>query len=86
MGDRSAADALARVLTPEDVETLNIDFAEQVREYNLHSDCRHCVHLDEASGTCSMNYPNHMLWDAVKDSSALTEKGDLVFCKYFELD
>ncbi len=85
MGDRSQADALAAVLSPEDVKILNRDFAAQVQRYNLHYDCRHCVHLDTASGLCSVEYPNHMLWDAVENSAALTEKGDLVFCKYFEL-
>ena len=80
------ARALAAQLTFEDVEVLNIDFTLQVREFNLHYDCRHCVHLDEPTSTCSMDYPNQTLLDAAEAGVALTEDGNLVFCKYFEVN
>lgn len=75
---------MAAVLTADDVVMLNQDFGEQVRAYNLLYDCRDCVHLNEDTRLCSMEYPNHMLYDAASVPRALMPNGDLVFCKYFE--
>ncbi len=60
-------------------------FQEQVEKLNLHYDCRTCVHVDNSSGLCSMEYPNGMVWAASKTNTPYDEKDDLIFCKYYEL-
>ena len=70
--------------SPQEIDLANRDFSEQAHTFNLLYDCRHCVHIREDGKTCSMDYPNLMLWDAASEGRALDERGHLVFCKYFE--
>ena len=68
----------------KEIAKANNAFAKQAREFNLLYDCRHCVHVRHDGTSCSMDYPNRMLWDAAATSHALDERGHLVFCKYYE--
>ena len=68
----------------QEIRDANSHFSKQALEFNLVYDCRHCVHVRNDEKTCSMDYPNLMLWDAAAESRALDERGHLVFCKYFE--
>ena len=70
--------------SPEGIAEANAKFAEQAKSYGFIYDCRHCVHVADDEKKCSMDYPNLMLWDAAAQSTALDERGHLVFCKYFE--
>ena len=70
--------------TPEEIALANSEFAEQAKTYDLLYDCRHCVHVQADATSCSMDYPNLMLWDAAEETKALDMRGHLVFCKYFE--
>lgn len=58
-------------------------FRDEAKQYNLIYDCRGCVHLDTDSQTCSMVYPNDMIWRAAATGSPYDD-GRLIFCKYFE--
>ena len=84
MGNRSYAKAFISRVQPGEVVDLNRHFQKQADTFNLHYDCRHCVHLNEQTNHCSLEYPNDELWQAAEQGWALTDAGDLVFCKYFE--
>ena len=85
MGNRSYAKAFISRVKPGEVAERNRYFQSQVRDFNLHYDCRNCVHLNDQNNQCSLEYPNDELWQAAEQGWALTHGGDLVFCKYYEV-
>jgi hypothetical protein len=70
--------------SPDDIRDANTEFAAQAQEFGFIYDCRHCIHIGHDGTSCSMDYPNLMLWDAATETKALDTRGHLVFCKYFE--
>ena len=84
MGNRSYAKAFISRVQPGEVAQLNRHFRQQAKAHNLRYDCRHCVHLNDQTNQCSLEYPNEELWQAADQGWALTHGGDIVFCKYFE--
>jgi hypothetical protein len=85
MGDRSQAKAFISRVEPGEVAGRNRHFRLQADTFNLHFSCRNCVHLDPDNRLCSLEYPNEELKQAAEQGWALTDEGDLVFCKYFEV-
>ena len=58
-------------------------FSEEVQRLNLCYTCNDCIHVDLNRPGCSLLYPSQELFDA--RGKLFNERGDLVFCKYFEL-
>ena len=52
----------------------------QSEQYAFRFTCEHCVHADEATGSCTLGYPSEP-----HRGVRLAERDDLEFCKYFEL-
>jgi len=86
MGDRSAAHEFADRMGAQGIAELNSRFRDQRETLNFHYTCRHCTHLSEETELCSLEYPNEELKQADEGGWALNDQGDIVFCKYFELD
>lgn len=86
MGDRSGAHELAHRMGAEGIAALNSRFREQREALNMYYSCQHCAHLNEETTLCSLEYPNEELKLADTEGWALNDRGDIVFCKYFELD
>ena len=85
MGDRSQAKAFISRVEPGEVAERNQHFREQAAAYNLHFSCADCVHVNMDNRRCSLEYPNEELWEAAEQGWALTDEGDILFCKYFEV-
>ena len=60
----------------------NDGFRAEVARFGFHFRCGSCAHVDRASATCSLGYPNGYLRGEVR---AIQADGNLAFCKYFEL-
>ena len=57
-------------------------FIQERAKYNLKYRCLDCVHFVEATGECSLGYPNETLMESER---YLDERGQFVFCRYFEV-
>ena len=75
MGDKTAVGDLLLDLTNE-------AFQRECAETHFHFRCSSCAHVLRVDKSCSLGYPNAFLLDTQR---AVTEAGDLTFCKYFEL-
>jgi hypothetical protein len=53
----------------------------EIRHFRLCYTCERCVQLDEATGRCSLGYPN----EAHRDRPLDSDNHALIFCKEFEL-
>ena len=81
---KSEAHKIGALLSPEEIEEVNLTFAKEVKEYNFSYDCHQCVHIDPDDMACHMEYPNHQLLRMAAKNWAMNEKGAIEFCKYFE--
>ena len=57
-------------------------FQKECAETIFQFRCGSCAHVTRLDRSCSLGYPNAFLLDTQR---AVTEEGDLTFCKYFEL-
>lgn len=57
-------------------------FRDEARRYDLRFRCRDCSHVVPSTMLCSLGFPNALLRDV---GGAFDERGELAFCKYFEL-
>jgi hypothetical protein len=57
-------------------------FVDEAKRYNLKFRCQDCIHLNTANMKCSFEYPND---DLLHLDEYVNEKGEFIFCKYFEL-
>jgi len=85
MGDRSQAKAFISRVEPGEVAERNRHFRQQADRFNLYFSCRNCVHINADNQLCSLEYPNEDLKQAADQRWALTDEGDILFCKYFEV-
>ena len=85
MGDRSQAKAFISRVEPGEVAERNRHFRQQANSFNLFFSCQNCVHMNPTNQRCSLEYPNDDLRLAAEQGWALTDDGDILFCKYFEV-
>jgi hypothetical protein len=83
---KGTAHQLAKDRSPAEIELLNRAFTQEQSRFNLSYDCRHCVHLNVDTMRCHMEYPNDELLSLAAHHWALNAKGDIAFCKYFEVN
>ena len=70
---------------PEDAAdpaAANARFLAEARAFGLRFRCAACAHVVPADRSCSLGYPNPTL---VGPWQAITDAGEIAFCKYFEL-
>ena len=63
--------------TPEQVER----YRREAAAFGLIFRCADCIHVEQPATLCSLGYPNRELLEA---DGYLDERGQFVFCKYFE--
>ncbi len=93
-GDRTPHDTFVAAHDQAAILAFNQRFRADRDRYDLVFDCRHCVHFREdgpgsdgiPDGACSLAFPASTMLNAARRDVAITETGDLVFCKYFEVD
>jgi hypothetical protein len=58
-------------------------YLEERARFDFRACCEDCVHQDEATGTCSLTYPNQ---DHLNATHQALKDGDVIlFCKTFEM-
>lgn len=75
---------------PADRARRQKSFERDVQRYNLEYTCRACVHhtLDPEAGqgdACSLAYLPPVMTAQGEGANLFDDKGELVFCKYWEL-
>ncbi len=65
------------------MDATNAAFAAEALRLRFKFQCRDCVHEDPTDGSCSLGFPNASLQGAPK---VISERGELTFCKSFELN
>lgn len=59
------------------------DFMQEVKKFNMKFRCTDCIHSIPPSNECSLEFPNDEL---LKIHHYISESGEFIFCKYFELE
>jgi hypothetical protein len=71
-------------VTPSEAEAENAAFREDVARFRLVYRCGDCAHFAPVADRCSLGFQKE--WFGEGPHRCRTEAGELVFCKYFELD
>ncbi len=67
----------------QEVEAVNERFCRERESFNLSYRCEDCEHYDDDKEDCSMHYPTEAFGPGPHRCRG--ERGELVFCKYFEV-
>jgi len=69
---------------PAQVPAIETRFRAEVARYDLRYRCADCLHLNRRTERCSLGFPVELFGRGPHRSR--NERGELVFCKYFELE
>lgn len=67
----------------EEIPAVNARFSQEQSTYNLSYRCKDCQHHDPDLDRCSMRYPKEHF--GTGPDICRGARGQLLFCKYFEL-
>ena len=71
-------------VSAEDTDVINERFRIEARQYNFQYQCGSCLHDNPEEKLCSMKYPRGK--DGRYGHKIRGDRGELLFCKYFELN
>ena len=70
-------------ISPEEVPNANQRFQEEQEKFDFRYRCGDCLHYSPEDDLCSLGFPTQHY--GAGPHRCRTEKGELVFCKYFEI-